>query len=112
MKKILFITISLIFYGSIVFAQGYGYGWGMGPGMMGWGMGYGMGWLWMIIMVVFWVAVIVGIIFLIRWLILSTKTQSHPGKYDESPLEILKKRYARGEIDKEEFEQRKKDLLA
>ncbi len=58
----------------------------------------------------FWIAIIVGIIFLVKWIV----QQSRPGekKREENPLEILKKRYARGEIDKEEFEQKKKDLLS
>ena len=80
----------------------------MGPGMMGWG--YGMGWFWTIIMVVFWIAVIVGIIFLIKWFVISTGTGDRAARSEDSPLEILKKRYARGEIDKEEFEEKKKDL--
>jgi putative membrane protein len=83
----------------------------MGPGMRDWGhWGYGMGWFWNIIMVVFWIAVIVGIIFLIRWLVISTGTAGRAARSEDSPLEILKKRYARGEIDKEEFEEKKKDL--
>lgn len=111
MKKILSGLAGLLSVGTDAFAQGYG-GWGMGPGMMGWGMGYGMGWLWTILMVAFWIAVIAGVVFLIRWLILSTKTSSQHGLREESALDILKKRYARGEIDREEFEQRKKDLLS
>jgi putative membrane protein len=89
-------------------AQGRGYGWDMGPGMMGWG--YGMGWFGMILMGLFWVAIIVGIIFLIRWLFVSTGTKSYRPGFEDSALDILKKRYARGEINKEEFEQKKKDL--
>jgi putative membrane protein len=87
---------------------GYG-GYGMGPGMMGWG--YGMGWMGMIFMAAFWIAVIVGIALLIRWLVVSTGSGGNRGKAEESALEILKKRYARGEIEKEEFEEKKKDLL-
>jgi putative membrane protein len=83
----------------------------MGPGMTGWGhWGYGMGWFWTIIMVAFWIAVIVGIVFLIKWLVISTTTRGPVAKSEDSALEILKKRYARGEIDKEEFEEKKKDL--
>jgi putative membrane protein len=73
----------------------------MGPGMM-WGW-WGMGWIFMIIL---WGLLIVGLIFLIRYLIGATKT----GKGQESALDILKRRYALGEINKEEFEQKKKDL--
>ena len=72
---------------------------GMGPGMM-----WGMGWIFMLI---FWGLIVFGLILLIRWLIGMTKT----AKSEESALDILKKRYARGEIGKEEFEQKKKDIL-
>jgi putative membrane protein len=85
------------------------WGGGMGPGMMGWG--YGMGWLWMIIMVVFLIAMIVGIIFLIRGLVMSTGAGTHGTKLENSALEILKQRYARGEINKEEFEEKKRGLI-
>jgi putative membrane protein len=88
--------------------QWRGYEWGHGPGMMGWASG--MGWFGGIIMVLFWIAIIVGVILLIRWLIVSTKATSHGTSSGDSALEILKKRYARGEINKEEFEEKKRDL--
>ncbi len=59
---------------------------------------------------IFWLAVIIGVFFLIRWLVRSGGPGAQPPK--ESAMEILKKRYASGEISKEEFEQKKKDLLS
>jgi putative membrane protein len=88
------------------FTQWHGPGYGMGS----WGWGYGMGWFGMIIMAVFWVALIVGVVFLIRWLVTSRSEWGRDVKSQESALEILKKRYARGEIGKEEFEEKRKDL--
>jgi putative membrane protein len=86
---------------------GYG-GWHMGPGLMG---GYGMGGFGTIFMLIFWVLVIVGLFFLIKWLIQSTK-KGPEVMYSSSSgaLDILKERYAKGEINKEEFEEKKRDL--
>ena len=77
-----------------------GYGdWG---NMMGWGFGI-LGWLFMII---FWILIILGVVALIRYLGGSGKSSDK----EKTPLEILKERYARGEIGKKEFEEMKKDL--
>jgi putative membrane protein len=53
----------------------------------------------------FWGLVIAGLIVGLRWLV----AQGRPGRRDEA-LEILRQRYARGDIDKQEFEARKRDL--
>lgn len=90
-------------------AQWRGDGWGMHPGMMEWG--YGMSWFWHILGLLFWVAVIVGIVFLIRWVILSTRDSGRPKGERDSALDILRSRYAKGEIDRQEFEEKKQDLL-
>jgi len=64
----------------------------------GYGMGYGWGWMFMI---VFWVLIILGIVYLVKGL--SGGSQAGNGRL-ESPEEVLKKRFARGEISKEELE--------
>lgn len=56
----------------------------------------------------FWILVIIGIVVLVKWLMAKDRRTSHGG---ENPLEIIKRRYAKGEIDREEFEQKKRDLL-
>ena len=91
-----------------IFTQWRDYGWGHGPGMMGWG--FGVGWFGFVMMAVFGAVIIVAIIFLIRWLVVSSRTGSHGQKPEETALEILKKRYARGEINREEFEEKRRDL--
>ncbi len=78
-------------------------GWGMHP--MGWMGGmWGMGMMFM--MLLFWFLVIVGLILVVRWF-LSDQRERRGG---DSALEILRQRYARGEINKEEFEAKKRDL--
>ncbi len=74
-------------------------------GISGFGM-FGFG---LISMILFWGLVIVGITLLVKWIIKQYRVDRF--YIEESPLEILKKRYARGEINKEEFEERKRELL-
>lgn len=65
-----------------------------------------MGWFGWIFMVISWVLVILGVVYLVR-LVVGTKGE---GKEDTA-VDILKKRYARGEISKEEFEEKKRDII-
>ena len=77
--------------------------------MMGWGNhGYGMGWFGGIFMILFWAVIIVCIVFAIRYL--TTGKVGPVERAGGDPLKILQERYARGEIDTEEFEERKRVL--
>ncbi len=70
-------------------------------------MGYGwmgIGWVFMIL---FWTAIILLIVWLYKQI---TGAEAKPTVTEDTPLEILKRRYAKGEIDKKEFEEKKKDL--
>ena len=75
----------------------------------GWGMMGGFSWWWFmpIFFILFWGLVILGIVALVRNLSGSRGSDSSRA---DSALEVLKKRYARGEIDKEEYEEKKKDI--
>jgi len=80
---------------------------GWGPGMMGWGT---MGWFGPLGMILFWVLMILVIVLLIRRIRTSKGSGREAGPASESALDILKKRYARGEINKEEYLEKKKDV--
>jgi len=85
---------------------------------MMWAHGYGMGLGWMgmlfggLMMLLFWGGLIALIFFAARALARSGSDQSHtPPPAGSKAVDILKERYARGEITKEQFEEMKRDLL-
>ena len=74
------------------------FGWGM---MGGWG---GFGWLWMVL---WWALIVAGSVVLVRWF-------SARAAEDEKPrgkaLDLLRERYARGELERETYERMRRDL--
>lgn len=89
--------------------MGWGYMYGPGYG----GYGFGLGW---IFMAIFWIVVVALIVGLIYWAVRGGDSSYHretpsPEK-ENSAMKILKERYARGDISKDEFETKKRDLAA
>ncbi len=75
--------------------------------------GLGLGLLGLLLTIIFWALVISLVIVIVRALVGRGRHGRWHGMHDfhrDSALQILKERYAKGEIDKKEFEEKKKDL--
>src|SRR5665647_2373033 len=105
MKKCLELSLMMI-TGLLVSCAGEGYYGQQGPGgwgpMMHYGVGYGGMFMWIIFLIV------IGL--LIYFFGKAERTKGQTPTQKESPLDILKRRYAKGEIGREEYERMKKDL--
>lgn len=105
MKKYLGLSLMLM-AGLLVSCAGEGYygpqgrgGWG---GMMHYGFGNGGMFMWIIFLIV------IGL--LIYFIIQARNTKGQTPTQNENHMDILKRRYAKGEISREEYERMKKDL--
>ncbi|MCL5733673.1 MAG: SHOCT domain-containing protein [Patescibacteria group bacterium] len=69
---------------------------------------YGDSWGWgnMIIMLIWWIIIIVAFVLAIRWMVITSGGR----REGRDAVEILKERYAKGEIDKKEFEEKLREL--
>ncbi|MCM8883051.1 MAG: SHOCT domain-containing protein [Candidatus Thiodiazotropha sp.] len=65
-------------------------------------MGFGGGFMWL-----FWILLIIVIVWVVK---AAMGVSSSPSEKQKTALDILKERYANGEIDKEEFEQKRRDI--
>jgi putative membrane protein len=86
--------------------------WGYGPhaGWMGYGYGgYGFG----LIHMIFWVLILIAIVAGVVWLVRSMAGGDAPpvGTRRSAGLDVLEERYARGEINRDEYLQKKRDIL-
>jgi len=78
---------------------GYGYGYG----------GYGFGLIHMIFWVVILIAIVAGVVWLVRSMVGTNAPQA--GVRRSAGLDVLEERYARGEINRDEYLQKKQDIL-
>lgn len=66
-----------------------------------------MGGMWLS-SILFWILIIAGVVLIVRWL--TARDEQGKASPAELPLDILKTRYAKGEIDKKTFETMKQDI--
>lgn len=105
MKRLLYMAAASI---SAILMMGCDGGYGPMGGrwdhMMNYGYGFGGMFMWILFVVI--IAVVA------YFVIQSTRAKTSGGTQQETPLDILKKRYAKGEITKEDYDRMKRDLEA
>ena len=86
--------------------------WPYGPHMMWWGGGWHAMIFGPLFMLLFLAALIATVVLLVRWLDGARwgAAPANPAPAGRKPLDILKERFARGEINKDEFEERRRVL--
>lgn len=89
-----------VFHSMLIQQAPYEWGWRMHP-MWGTGWGFGM----MLMMALFWGAIVVACVIGVGWL---RRQDKNPPA--DSAMKILRERFARGEIEKDEFESKKREL--
>ncbi len=72
--------------------------------------GYGVPWIGGMVMMIFWVLVLVAVVWGVAYFARKAGQSNPAVRHDESPLDVLKRRYAAGEVNKEQFEEMKRDL--
>lgn len=116
-REAVWLVVALLAAGLLLplIAGGLVGGWGMGPGMMGgWWAGPNGVWVWglVIILVAIQALAILALVILgvriVRWAWESAAPR--PEAREGSALEILKRRYARGEIDQDTYERMRRAL--
>jgi putative membrane protein len=103
MKKVYFFVVLLLAPVLAIGCGPYGPMGGWEPGhMMNYGFGYGGTFMWVIFLIV------LGVV--IYFIVQTLKSKNVAGQAQDTPLDILKRRYAKGEITKEEFDRTKKEV--
>lgn len=87
--------------------------WGYGPG---WGMmgGYGYGGLFWLGHMIIWLIILAALVIGVMWLVRNMSSGANPslGQHRSPGLDALEERYARGEIGREEYLQKRRDIGA
>lgn len=99
-------TVSIFAFTSPVFSQQYS----QSPGQHMWYGGWHAGFFGPLMMIVLVVAVVLAVVLLVRYFRTDSRPPGPPSSAEKSPMDILKERFARGEIDKDDYHEKLRTL--